>query len=293
MKIRFFLVTLAVMMLLSSTAYPMDIKKASRDDLKKAFDVCVQNYGALEYSYYTFTLEFERAPDNYEEMVKTGHIRVKMMDPYTGKEVKVINNISKAKAGNLYYKKLKKSLAEFSCFYVNPNDASKTRNMNSTIVTFTHKELQKVVFGDNASREEKLTRVYLLQLDDAIESFEQKLGHMPDSLDDLAKRGDVNVGYINPFTGKLAKQSETLSPGDYFYRKFTKKVMHKEPERKPNGEVVAKDVASNEEFYEVIGWGKTEPVYYYSNDRDKEELKWDEKSVRKNIREFLEDTKRK
>ena len=288
-KIVFLLVLIPLSIIL--TAGSIDINKASRDELKRAFDVIIQNYGALEFAYYTFTLEFERPPANFTELKNSGHLTVLMKDPYTDGDVKVVDSMPNGKAGNLLYNKNSKNSAEFACFYANPNNPKNMRWLHSDIKIYTHEALHEAVFNDKASREEKLTRVYLLQLDDAVESFRQKIGRMPESVKEMAEKGDVNVSYINPFTGELAKQSEILSPGDYFYRRFTKKAMHQEPKRQPDGKLIMQDVEREEDFYEVIGWGKTEPVYYFSNDRTKENLEWEESMSSKNILSILDSNK--
>ena len=148
--------------------------------------------------------------------------------------------------------------AEFEAYFVNPNKPTMLRSLNTAAVKHTQEEMKKMVFGDDASRPEQLTRVYLLQLNDAIESFEQKIGRIPESLEEMAAIGDVNVFYINPFTKAPVKNTDKLSPGDYMYRRFKA------------------DDSSGEYFYEVVGWGEKEPVYYFSTDESREMFDWNE-----------------
>jgi hypothetical protein len=126
--------------------------------------------------------------------------------------------------------------------------------MTKSIWPYTHEELHNWVFADDVTREEQLVRVYCLQFEDALESYVQRFGHLPDSYEDLAK-GDYNVAYINPITGSVVKNSNVLSPGDFWYEKI------------------------DDELFSIVGWGYEEPVYYMSNDRSREEFEWEGHSL--------------
>ena len=291
--LRFEFLVICFLILLVSNPAVASKKKFSRDELKHGFDVVAQNFGALQYAYYTFSLEFERPPNDINELKSSGHFRVKLINPYSKNKPVVLGAITdRPIAAALYYSKSGEKWGDFLTYFINPNKPDLLRSLVISSSIFTHEELHKSVFGDDASREEQLTRVYLLQLNDAIDSFEQRYGRMPDSLDEMAEIGDVNVNYINPFTDKLVKNKSRLSPGDYMYRRITsvnKNAENTETGKKryslqrKYGNVLKKtppknddhdDSAVDEDFYEVIGWGETAPIYYYSNDTSREYLGW-------------------
>jgi hypothetical protein len=265
---------LALFVVFSTFCGAAETKKLDREQLKSAFDVVAQNLGALEYAYYTFTLEFERTPENIDEMISTGHLRVEMGNPYSKDPVHLGTIGETPIPGALYYKKESKTAAQFVCHFIDPNAPDRTRWLQRRIVMFTHQELKKAVFGDNASRNEKLTRVYLLQMGDALDSFEQRYGKFPASWAEMSKIGDVNVKYLNPMTGKLVKQTDKFSPGDFLYRTYAKGETRKVPYKKPDGTRGYTEQLCEEYYYELVGWGEKEPVYYYSNDPDKENFEW-------------------
>lgn len=273
-KTFLFILILSLSVLLLTFCNASETKKLDRDQLKNAFDVVAQNLGALEYAYYTYTLEFERVPENIDEMISTGHFRVEMDNPYSNDPVHLGKIGEKPVPGGLYYQKDNDTTAQFSCHFVDPNAPEKMRWLQKSIVMFTHKELKKAVFGDKASRNEKLTRVYLLQMGDALDSFEQRYGRFPATWDEMSKIGDVNVKYLNPMTGKVVVQTDKFSPGDFLYRTYTKQVTRKVPYAKPDGSRGYTDQIEDERYYELVGWGETEPVYYYSDDPEKENFEW-------------------
>jgi hypothetical protein len=253
MKKHIILILVILALLISIPVESKSYESRGRDQLKKDFDVVAQNLGAIEFAFYTFTLEFEKPPENMADLVKSGHIMCDMLNPYTGEKAHLGELGEKPQAGGTYYRKNDTDWGELECWYVHPNKPSTMRSMNVQMKKFTHEEMKKMAFNPDLAREEQMTIVYLIQLDDAIETFNQKIGRMPVSLDEMSKIGDVNVSYINPFTGKPVKDSRELSPGDYMFRTFE---------------------SSGEEQYEVVGWGKTEPVYYYCTDDSKESFEW-------------------
>ena len=287
--------TILVFILICSTCLAANYKDDfTRDELKKGFDIVAQNFGALQFAYYTFTLEFERPPNDIQELSDSGHLMVKMKNPYSDEDVYLGAINDKPCPAGLYYSKLDESSGEFAGFFINPNKPDKIRSLQTRVVIFTHEALREMVFGDDASREEQLTRVYLIQLNDAIDSFEQRYGRLPESLDEMSEIGDVNVSYINPFTKKLVKNSKKLSSGNYMYRKFTKgedeksdtctgnysdknfmydrfNTVLKQTSRKDDD---VDKFSDDEEYYEVIGWGKDKPIYYYSSDTTREYFGW-------------------
>ncbi|MCD6218376.1 hypothetical protein J7L05_11050 [bacterium] len=295
------LLVIAFLMISATCAVATEKKEFTRDELKRGFDIVAQNFGALQFAYYTFTMEFERPPDDIHELKESGHLCVKLINPYSDNEDVHLGAINeKPRAAGLYYSKSDDTSGEFAAYFINPNKPDKIRSLNSVVVIFTHEALHEMVFGDDASREEQLTRIYLLQLNDAIDSFEQRYGEIPESLEIMAEKGDVNVNYINPFTKKPVKNTDKLSPGDYMYRKFTKGddavnsengsdsgagsgflydrfgTVLKRFEDKDDSE---KKFSNDDEYYEVIGWGKDEPIYYYSNDSSREFYGWNDNSV--------------
>ena len=257
-----------------------------REELKRDFDIVAQNFGALEFSYYTFTLEFERTPADISELKSTGHLRCELINPYSDGEVFLGAIGDKPVPGGLYYSKDGDQWGVFECFYVNPNNPEVLRSLLTRIKLFTHKELHKVVFNPKLSRPEQLTIVYLLQLDDAIMSFEQKFGRMPDSIEEMRERGDVNVNYRNPFTNEQVKHSETLSPGDYMYNKIVVPGVNRIRKKDENGQITFVEVEANEEYYEIVGWGEEAPIYYYSTDESRDSYKWNGNSTNPNLNDL-------
>lgn len=290
--------TIIAFVLLCSTCFAVsEESEFTREELKDGFDIVAQNFGALQFAYYTFTLEFKRPPNDIQELSDSGHFMVQLHNPYSNKDVYLGALTDKPVPAGLYYSKADDYTGIFAVYYIDPNKPARMRSLKSRVTIFTHEALQEMVFGDDASREEKLTRVYLVQLNDAIDSFEQRYGRLPKSLDEMSKIGDVNVSYINPFTKKLVKNTETLSPGDYIYRMFTKddgeesENIGDDSERKfmyDRFDTVMKRATSKndenlhswdiEEYYEVVGWGKEEPIYYFSTDETRDYYGWDNNS---------------
>ena len=287
--------TILVFILICSTCYAVsDKSEFTRDELKRGFDIVAQNFGALQFAYYTFTLEFERPPNDIQELTDSGHFMVKLKNPYSDKDVYLGAINDKPYPAGLYYSKFDELSGEFAAFFINPNKPSKLRSLKSRVTIFTHEALKEMVFGDDASREEQLTKIYLIQLNDAIDSFEQRYGRLPKSLDEMSEIGDVNVSYINPFTKKPVKNTDKLSAGDYMYRKFTKGEDEKSEtntgsdsdekfmydrfktvvKRSTPKNIDDNDLSDDDEYYEVIGWGKEEPVYYFSTDTTREYFGW-------------------
>jgi hypothetical protein len=246
---KLFLVTTLIFLLLTVTAQCKDSQTGqNREEFDRIFNEVARNFGAVEAAFYTFGVEFERVPGSLQEMIDTGHLRVKWANPYTGEPVQQTHDKT---PGDISWQ-----IAEddpyivTSAFYTDLRDSTVTRWMTKTIWIYTHEELRKWVFGDDAPREEKLVRVYCLQFEDAIESFRQRFGRLPETHEELAE-GDVNVAYINPITAEVVKNSEQLSPGDFWYRKL------------------------DDDHFAIVGWGNDEPVYFLSNDRDYDEFIWE------------------
>jgi hypothetical protein len=249
----------------------------NRADFDRIFDEVSRNFGAVEASYYTYTMEFERVPQSLQDMIDTGHLRVKWTNPYTGETVKQtydreIGDISWEVLDNGEY-------IAMTTFFISWNNMDETRWMKRGIWPYTQEELKKWVFNNDVTREEQLVRVYCLQLEDALESYELRFGYMPESYEDLAK-ADVNVAYINPITGEVVKNSPELSPGDFWYEKIvayvnlaTGEVVKGSPEFNPGGKWV------DASLFSIVGWGLNEPVYFMSNDRTREEFEWNDKTV--------------
>ena len=218
-----------------------------RADFDRIFDEVARNFGAVEAAYYTYTMEYEKVPNSLEDMIYSGHLRVEWTNPYTGKPVK---QTTTKEIGDIAWEVMDNGdYIGTTTYYVPWNYPDDTRWMRKDIWPYTQQELKKWVFADDVTREEQLVRVYCLQFEDALESYEIRFGSMPDSYEDLAK-GDVNVAYINPITGKIVKNSPDLSPGDFWYEKI------------------------DEKHFAIVGWGLTAPVYFMSNDRTRDELKW-------------------
>lgn len=294
------LLIIAFLVISATSSIATERKEFTREELKRGFDIVAQNFGAFQFAYYTFTLEFERPPENVQELKESGHLGVKLINPYYDDKDVCLGAIDdKPQAAGLYYSKSDDISGEFAAYFINPNKPDRMRSLNTVIVIFTHEALHEMVFGDDASREEQLTRIYLIQLNDAIDSYEQRYGEIPESLEIMAEKGDVNVNYINPFTKKLVKNTDKLSPGDYMYRKFRKGdddvnseddsdtasdsgflydrfgTVLKRIEEKDDDEY---KFSNEDEYYEVIGWGKDEPIYYFSNDRSREFYGWNDDS---------------
>lgn len=248
-----------------------------RADYDRIFDEVARNFGAVEAAYYTYTMEFEKVPQSLQDMIDTGHLRVKWTNPYTGEPVK---QTFKKEIGDIAWEVIDNGdYIGTTAYFVGWNNPEETRWMRKDIWPYTHEELKSWVFKDDATREEQLVRVYCLQFEDALESYQIRFGYMPDSYEELAK-GDVNVAYINPITGDVVKNSPDLSPGDFWYEKIvayfnlvTGEVVKGSPEFSP-GESW-RDAC----LYSIVGWGLKEPIYFVSNDRTREEFQWDENTV--------------
>jgi hypothetical protein len=244
---RYIITVLAILLLPVVACANAGYKYKDRADFDRIFDEIARNFGAVEGAYYTYTLEFEKVPTSLQEMIDTGHLRVIWTNPYTGKPVQ--QSEGNVPGDITWVVEEDGDYISTATSYISWNNPNEIRWMKKSIWPYTHEELHKWVFGDDASREEKLVRVYCLQMEDAIDSFEQRFGRMPNSYEELGK-GDVNVAYINPFTGKQVKDSGDLSPGDFRYERI------------------------DDKHFSIVGWGKTKPVYFMSNDRSRDSFEW-------------------
>ena len=223
-------------------------KYKDRAEFDEIFNEVARNFGAVESAYYTFTLEFNGIPANIQEMIDTGHLSVKLKNPYTGK---LVNQTYTKEVGDLSWMIVNDAEAiSTSAYYLDWSDHTNTRWMTKTIWPYRNPEFREVIFSEDVTREEQLVRVYCIQLEDALEGYIQRFGELPETYEEL-QSGDFNVLYANPITGKQVENSDKLDPGNFWYTKITKKL------------------------YYIVGWGEKEPVYFISNDRTLEEFNWD------------------
>ena len=261
MKNRLTLLTVAIASIsfivnIACTANPAKAEGRtwSDEDLAGAFDEVARNFGAIEYAAYTYMVEFNRVPESLDDLISTGHLNVEMTNPYTSGDVLSLTR-EDVPDGDLAGNVLMYSADEGREVHVETwmvrNDEGYglyTRSMIKRIYIFSNEITYNYIFENELSRDEQLTAVYCVQAMDAIESFAQRNGVSPVDFADMYENGDVNVHYINPFTGMLAISSETLSPGDYFYEKF------------------------GDEGYTIMGWGNAEPVFFATTEESEEVL---------------------
>ncbi len=224
-------------------------KYKSRSQFDNIFDEVARNFGAVESAYYTYTLEFEKPPGSIQEMIDTGHLNIIWANPYTGNPVQQTDSRN---PGDISWEILPEdeTFVRTSAFYVDFKDPKIVHWMTKTIMQYTHEEMHNWVFDDELPREEIQVRIYCIQFEDALESFEMRFGRLPESFEELAK-GDINVAYINPITGEAVKSTGELSPGDFWYQRL------------------------DDDRYAIVGWGYKEPIYFMSNDRSYEEFEWE------------------
>jgi len=214
--------------------------------IRDAFDEVARNYGAVEYATYTFMVEFQRAPTSLQELRDTGHLNVIMANPYSGGEVVSLERKDFPDGvlmGNIFVASRDEGHeVHIQAYYVRKNPVPVVRSMVKRIYLYTSSIDRSLFEQEGIQKDEQMTAVYCRQSMDALESFQQKVGESPQDFEDMYTRGDVNVHYINPITGKKAVSSETLSPGDFNYRKI------------------------GAEGYIVIGWGRERPVFFACTD---------------------------
>ncbi|MFH1515465.1 MAG: hypothetical protein ABIG42_08400, partial [bacterium] len=120
--LRFALVVVCLLGFLVSNPVMATEKEFSREELKQAFDVVAQNFGALQFAYYTFTLEFERPPNDINELKDSGHLRVQLINPYYKDKPVVLGAATdKPTAAGLYYSKTDELWGDFLTYFINPN----------------------------------------------------------------------------------------------------------------------------------------------------------------------------
>jgi len=223
----------------------------SREQFMAAFDEVARNYGAVEYATYTFMVENNRPPENLDELRDSGHLNVVMVNPYTGDDVMslveedypdgdLIGNVWVSSRDNGHE-------AHVEVWYLRPDDggAIYIRSMVKRMYLFESEPEYEYMFGNDLPREEQMVTVYCRQAVDALASFKQRNGRLPDDFTDMYENGDVNVHYINPLTGEPAAASEDISPGDFWYERL-------------EGE--------EEDGYTLIGWGSEFPVFFGTTD---------------------------
>jgi len=223
------------------------------EQFRYAFDEVARNYGAVEYAAFTFMVEFGRTPEDIHELIDTGHLNVRMTNPYTNGPVEALTQadipdgnlignigISTHDDGNAVW---------IEAWYLRRDEGGTmfSRSMEKRIFLFSSEVDYAYFFENDLTREEQVTAIYCRQAVDAIESFLQRNGRSPDNFIDMYDNGDVNTRYVNPMTDSLATSTEDLSPGDFLYRKI------------------------GEDGYTLIGWGYSEPVFFATTD-DVEEM---------------------
>jgi hypothetical protein len=214
--------------------------------IKNAFDDVARNYGATEYATYTFMVEFQRAPKSLQELRDTGHLNVLMANPYTCSEVVSLERKDFPDGvlmGNIFVASRDEGHeVHEQAFFVRKNPVAVVRSMVKRIYLYTSSLDRSLFEQEGIQKDEQMTAVYCRQSLDALESFQQKIGSSPRDFEDMFRRGDVNVHYVNPITGNKARSRESLSAGDFYYRKI------------------------GDEGYMVIGWGRERPVFFACTD---------------------------
>ncbi len=222
------------------------------EQLSDAFDEVARNYGAVEYATFTFMVEFNRIPEDIDELRDTGHLNVRMTNPYTGGPVVALypSDIPDgALIGNFQISTHEEgSEVWVDAWYLRRDSQGDmfSRSMQKRIALYSSSVDYEYFFENDLTREEQFVAVYCRHAIDAIESFQQRNGRSPDHFIDMYDNGDVNTRYINPITDSLATSTEDLSPGDFLYRKI------------------------GEDGYTLIGWGLEEPVFFATTDEIEE-----------------------
>jgi hypothetical protein len=251
-KILIFSILLLVSVAVASVPFRTNagVDTWSEQQFRDAFDEIARNFGAVEYSTYTFMIEFGRSPHSLDELRTSGHLNVVMANPYTGGDVLSLTREDYPDgdlAGNIFvHDRDEGRETHVEVWYFRYNDPGTLHSMVKRIWIYDSEPDREYLFGNDLPRDEQFTAVYCRQAIDALESFQQKVGESPESFDDMYQRGDVNVHYINPVTGELAVSSEELSAGDFMYRKVC------------------------DEGYTLIGWGRERPVFFATTDPEEE-----------------------
>lgn len=250
-------------------------RTASKDALKEMFTAVARNLGAFESAYYTYTLEFGEVPPTVQAMRDTGHIRVPLDNPYTelpmefpdAESIAVAIQSGHAIAGDIWYRPdAVEGQVGMAGLFLDPNEPMKTKWMRRDIIKYVNEADRRTIFEQGDSREAELTRVGMEQFVHAIGDFEVRFGKMPLDYAELAS-GDTGVAFENAYRpGELIKESATLSPGDFHY------------------------VRIDDDNYDLIGWGETGPVYYYSAARKHWSVIYDPATQTATVREMDDDS---
>jgi hypothetical protein len=236
-----------------ATPEPGPVSDWNREQISSAFDEVARYYGAIEYSVFTFMVEFGRAPQSLDELRETGHLNIEMVNPYTGGEVKSLvpeDYPDGDLAGNVLVSNRRNAgrEAHVEAWFLRREEDNTLiiRSMVVRIALYESEVDWDYFFANELPRDEQFVAVYCTQATDAIDSFIQRNGSTPEDFVDMYDNGDVNVHYFNPITGELVVDSETLSAGNYHYEKI------------------------GEDGYVIIGWGREEPVFFATTDDDAE-----------------------
>ena len=246
-KTKLFPIALSIVMLAATMFCTAgSVRDWNDKQLRNAFDDVARNYGATEYATYTFMVEFGRAPESLQELRDSGHLNVLMANPYTCGEVVSLERKDLPDGnlmGNIFVASRDGGReAHEQAYYVRKGPPAVVRSMVKRIYIY-HSSIDRMLFDQkDIPRDEQMVAVYCRQAMDALEGFQQKCGGSPIDFEDMFRRGDVNVHYVNPVTGNKARSRDRLSAGDFYYRKI------------------------DDEGYLLVGWGRKRPVFIACTD---------------------------
>jgi|GEM_PF-3786193 len=226
-----------------------DWKTASRDELKGGFDEVARNLGYVEAAYYTYTLEFREVPESAQAMIDTGHLRVKLKNPYTGNPLKCVgpDNLSEGirsgeiEAGDIWFHPdVAGGELHIAGLYLDPNKPEMTKWMRRDILRYYDPSAYAVVFADKPSEKDRLVRISMEHMLSGIEEYEIRFGRFPETFQKLTE-GDMRVVYPNPCSdGEMMQNSKRFRPGHFYY-----------------------DCTGPDDFI-LIGWGEQGATWFHS-----------------------------